>query len=109
MRKQSYSVTIAGNVERCRTEAEIHDETGGMIGVVYEDAAGWHTEVFNEKVANRAAELDAVFTRAIQMLSHYVNRQGNNPPRGFTVGALALRLMQKDDGTAMGLKIERSE
>jgi hypothetical protein len=31
-----YSVTIIGNVEQCRTEAEITDSQGAALAVVYE-------------------------------------------------------------------------
>jgi hypothetical protein len=40
-----YSVTIIGNVEQCRTEAEISDDDGTIFAAVYETSGGWHTDV----------------------------------------------------------------
>lgn len=42
-------------------------------------------------------------------LSHYINRMGTNPPQNLSVGGLSLWLMQKDDGTALGLKLADSD
>ena len=39
-----YSVTIIGNVEQCRTEAEISDGEGAVLAVVYETSDGWRTD-----------------------------------------------------------------
>jgi hypothetical protein len=35
-----YSVTVIGNVEQCRTEAEIRDSQGAVTAIVYETSDG---------------------------------------------------------------------
>jgi hypothetical protein len=102
-------VTIAGNIENCRTEAEVRDESYNLVGVVYEDENGWHKELIDESVGEASVEIGAVFSEAIHALSHYVNRRGENPPEDSSVGILALWLMIKDDGTAMGQQIHLSK
>ncbi len=93
-----FETTIAANPDACRTEAEIADESGNRVAIVYEDSEGWHTEICDDRIEPSSTSFKAV-------LSHYVNRRGNNLPSGLmTVGALALWLMAKDDGTVMGQK-----
>lgn len=77
---------------------------GNRNGVVYEDGAGWHTELSHDRLFEESAEMNAALSQAKQALSQYVNRRGEDPPRGATIGVLALWLMQKIDGTAMGRK-----
>jgi hypothetical protein len=98
-----YSVTIIGNVEKCRTEAELSDGEGAVLAVVYEIADGWHTEILAEKLNQAATEFQTAVENAKESLSHYVNRRGENPPETATRGAFSLWLMMKDDGTAMGM------
>jgi hypothetical protein len=98
-----FEIIIAGNVEACRTEAEITDESGNRVAIVYEDSDGWHTQVTNARVEQSPVSFSALIDNANEVLSHYVNRRGKNVPSGVaTVGALALWLMAKDDGTVMG-------
>ena len=99
-----YSVTILGNVEQCRTEAEISDSEGTLLAVVYQTSDGWHTGVFVEELHQTATDFQAAVENAKQSLSHYVNRRGENPPDNATRGAFSLWLMVKDDGTAMGVR-----
>ena len=98
-----YSVTIIGNVERCRTEAEISDSEGAVVAVVFESSEGWHTEIFVEQLNLAATDFQTAVKSAKESLSHYVNRRGENPPENATQGAFSLWLMVKDDGTAMGM------
>lgn len=94
---------IAANPDACRTEAEIADESGIRIAIVYEDSAGWHVEVLDDRIEKSLSSFNALVENAKEVLSHYVNRRGDNVPHELTtVGALALWLMAKDDGTAMG-------
>jgi hypothetical protein len=97
-----YSVVIIGNVEQCRTEAEISDGEGTLLSVVYETSNGWHTDHLVEHV-NRAPDFQTALEHAKEKLSHYVNRRGENPPEAGTRGAISLWLMLKDDGTALGV------
>jgi len=43
-----YSVSIIGNVEQCRAEAEISDGEGAVLAVVYETSDGCHTHILVE-------------------------------------------------------------
>jgi hypothetical protein len=96
-----YSVTILGNLEECRTEAEVSRD-GHLAAVVYEKPDGWHTEIIASQLTQPQVEFDAAVNAARETLSHYINRLGTNPPQNMTRGAFALWLMIKDDGTAMG-------
>jgi hypothetical protein len=101
-----YSVTILGNVEQCRTEAEISDSEGAVLAVVYETSDGWHMDILRERLNQAAVDFQTAVENAKENLSHYVNRRGENPPGNASRGAFSLWLMVKDDGTAMGVKEE---
>jgi hypothetical protein len=98
-----YSLTIAGNVEECRTEAEISCD-GKLAAIVYEASDGWYTQVIENQFAQPSSDFDAAVNNAQQTLSHYINRWGENAPQNMTWGAFTLWLMMKDDGTAMGIR-----
>jgi hypothetical protein len=100
-----FSRIIRGNVDHCRTECEISDETAATVAVVYEDPEGWHVNVMKQPTDEELETFNAAVEAAKQNLSHYVNRMGSNPPEHTTVGALSLWLMQKDDGTALGINL----
>jgi hypothetical protein len=100
-----YSITIIGNVERCRTEAEVSNSEGTVIAIVYDASDGWHTDTFVEQLNLAATEFQTAIDNAKENLSHYVNRRGENPPKNATWGAFSLWLMVKDDGTAMGMNV----
>jgi hypothetical protein len=97
-----YSATILGNVEQCRTEAEISDSDGAVLAVVYESSDGWHTDVLVEPLNQAATDFHSAVENAKENLSHYVNRRGEEPPENATRGSFSLWLMMKDDGTTMG-------
>jgi hypothetical protein len=100
-----FEIIIASNGDACRTEAEIADELGNRVAVVYEDSTGWRTEVVGGGAEQFSSNFGALIESAKERLSHYVNRRGENVPIELTTaGALALWLMVKDDGTAMGRK-----
>jgi hypothetical protein len=101
-----YSVTIIGNVEQCRTEAEITDIQGAVTAIVYETSDGWHTDVFVEQLNQASTDFHTAVENAKESLSHYVNRRGENPPENATRGAFSLWLMVKDEGTAMGVNMK---
>jgi hypothetical protein len=98
-----YSITIIGNVEKCRTEAEIADTEGLVLAVVYEASDGWHTDVLDDHLNQVDTDFKNTVDLAIERLSHYVNRRGENAPENATRGAFSLWLMVKDAGTAMGI------
>lgn len=93
------------NIEHCRLEAEISDETGAVIAILYEDRAGWHVEHFGTEPHFSVDLADEFVAEVKADLTRYVNRTGHDPPDGLTRAGLALWLMKKDDGTAMGLAI----
>jgi hypothetical protein len=97
-----YSVTIFGNLEQCRTEAEISDGSGTKLAIVYEDSDGWHTDILDSKLIQVADDLKTAIGNAKEALSHYLNRRGEDAPEDMTRGAFALWLMVRDDGTALG-------
>ena len=76
-----YSVTITGNVEECRTEAEIIDGEGAVSAVVYEALDGWHTNILAERLDRASAEFQTAVENAKESLSHYVNRVEKTYPR----------------------------
>ena len=100
-----FETIIAGNLDACRTEAEIADDAGVRVAIVYEDPDGWHTEILDQRQELSSSAFNALIENAKETLSHYVNRRGENVPSEMTIGALALWLMVKDDGTAMGKKL----
>ena len=102
-----YSVTIIGNVEQHRTQAEITDNQGVVLAVVYEASDGWHTDAHVEQLNQAATDFQSAVENAKESLSHYVNRRGENPPENATWGAISIWLMVKDDGTAMGMNMKR--
>jgi hypothetical protein len=100
-----FETIIAANPEACWTEAEIADESGNRIAIVYENSDGWHTEIIDDQLEKSSSSFNALIENAREVLSHYVNRRGDNVPSELTtMGALALWLMAKDDGTAIGRK-----
>lgn len=101
----SYAVTVWGNVEKCRTEAEVSRD-GRIVAIVYEASDGWHTDTIDGKLAQPQSDFDEALNTACQILSQHANRCGTNPPQNATAGALSLWLMVKADGTAMGRSLQ---
>lgn len=100
-----FSNTILGNVDERRTECEISGDAGAAMAVVYETHEGWCVEVLREPKDEELASFNASVEAAKQSLSHYVNRRGSNPPKETTMGGLSLWLLEKDDGTALGIDL----
>jgi hypothetical protein len=101
-----FSTTIFTNLDECRTECEISDRSS-VVAVVYEGRDGWHSNRFRIISGDEDQALDASIAEAKERLSHYVNRFGENVPDGLTRAGLSLWLMEKDDGTAMGIPFSR--
>ena len=102
-----YSITIVGNVEQCRTEAEISDSERAVLAVVYETSDGWHTDILVEQLNQADSYFQTAVDDAKENLSHYINRRGENAPENISRGAHSLWLMIKDDGTAMSMNTKR--
>ena len=99
-------VVVVGNPDRCRTEAEVYrtDVDSEPIAVVHESPDGWQVESLASDPAS-ASELAEILRAGKEALSPYVNRRGENSPDGLTIGGLSLWLMEKADGTAMGIRV----
>jgi hypothetical protein len=96
-----FEIIIVGNPATRRTEAEIADASGNRVAIVYEDVSGWHTEILEYGVKESPSKLSAPIENAKEVLSHYVNRRGDNVPEDLTtVGALSLWLLKKAGGIA---------
>jgi hypothetical protein len=89
------SGVIAGNIEKCRTQAEIWDESENRLAVIYEDVSGWQIELSDVRFDRESPEFMTLITGLKQELSRFVNRKGQNPPKNMTAGELALWLMKK--------------
>ena len=86
---------IAGNIEKCRTEAEIWDESENRLAVIYEDLNGWQLELSDGQFDRESPEFKTLIQGLKQELSGFVNRKGQNAPKNMTAGELALWLMKK--------------
>jgi hypothetical protein len=86
---------IAGNIEKCRTEAGIWDESEYRLAVIYEDMNGWQLELSDGRFDRESPEFKTIIQGLKQELSRFVNRKGQNPPKNVTAGELALWLMKK--------------
>ena len=94
------SHVFVSNVDSCRLEAEVSADTGHVIAVIYEDRSGWHIE----EIDDLSPPVPVQLVEAIEAeMQSFVNRVGSDAPRDYTRGELALWLMLKDDGTAMGV------
>jgi hypothetical protein len=75
------------------------------VAVLYEDQTGWHLDALDKSIRVDEQIPSAFITRLQGELAHYVNRRGDNVPEGMTRAGVALWLMEKDDGTAMGVTL----
>lgn len=107
---EAFSVSFLGNVSECRTEAEVSlrhapSDIDPLCAVVYENASGPVVEWFGVANESRSAALADAVEDAKRGLLAYVNRRGSNPPAGLTRAGLSLWLLEKADGTAMGVSL----
>ena len=108
----SFSIEYRGNLEACRTEARIlrpsDEPQAALIAIVYDTAQGMVVEYFGSALKNPATVpgLDAAVTEARAELHHYINRRGENRPKGITRPGLSLWLTERDDETVMGIPHE---
>lgn len=105
------AITVLGNVSTRRTEAEISWRTQAdeeCVALVFETSSGWQVEVNNQlRVDALGTEFEAAATNARKRLEEYVNRRGDNIPVGLTAAGLSLWLLEKRDGTAMGVPLRK--
>jgi len=102
-----FSTTIFSNLDECRTECEISDDSS-VVAVIYEARDGWHIKRLRIVAADECQDFENSVAEAKERLSDYVNRFGEDAPKGLTPASLSLWLMQKNDGTAMGIQISRA-
>lgn len=105
MPHQPFKIQVCGDVSKGFTVAEIDFEEH-PVGSVFETPGGWYIEISPAKTA--CFPLDGFLSAvgvARERLSCYVNRRGENPPEGLSAAGFSLWLMQKSDGTAMGMKL----
>ncbi len=106
-----FKVQYLGNTKERRTEAEVVDstcpeDTDPTCAVLHDSGAGIEIELLPHGQELRTNdELKRALEDARSGLLRYVNRRGENSPRGLSVAGLSLWLLEKDDGTAMGAKI----
>ena len=79
-----------------------------LVALVYDTAHGMVVHYFGSAAPNPAAlpGLDAAVAEARTELQHYINRRGENRPKGITRPGLSLWLTERDDETVMGVPHE---
>src|ERR1700745_4265379 len=102
-----FSIEFCGNLEACRTEARIFGASDNpdhaLVALVYETSRGFVVSYFGAALSNRALPgLEAAIAEARAELLHYINRRGENRPRGITRPGLSLWLTERDDETVIG-------
>jgi hypothetical protein len=104
-----FSIQYYGNLAACRTEARILRPSGepheALVALVYDTPQGMVVDYFGSALANpdQLPGLDAAVKEARAELHHYINRRGENPPKGITRPGLSLWLTERDDETVMGI------
>ncbi len=105
---EQFGISILGNVAERRTEAEIawrRRETVERIAVVYDTHEGWVTQMEHPGLVHSAGpDFEAAVEKARERLKIYVNRLGEDYPDGLTAAGLSLWLLEKADGTTMGVQ-----
>lgn len=106
-----FSIQYCGNLEACRTEARILRPSAApddaLVALVYDTAQGIVVDYLGSASTNRAMPgLDAAVAEARWELRHYINRRGENRPKGITRPGLSLWLTERDDETVMGIPLE---
>ena len=106
---EGFWMQVVGNVDDRRTEVEIYPAGtathGNPVAVVYDSRDGWIIRNAAGTGSPTIAIPPSVIERVEERLKEYVNRRGENPPVGLTRPGLSLWLMEKSDGTAMGVKV----
>jgi len=100
-----FETIIAANPDACRTEAEIADESGNRVAIVYEDSDGWHTEIIDNQLEQSSSSFNTLIENAKKCFLITLNRRGDNVPSELATVAHCIVAYVKDDGTAMGRKL----
>ncbi len=98
-----FSKVTLGNADTGRTEVEISDDSGTTIAVLYENQVGFQIQILHSAGETLSDDFASFVQQAKEDLAHYVNRRGENPPEGLTKDAFSLWLLEKDDGTCLGM------
>ena len=106
-----FSVQYCANLEACRTEARIFRPSArpddDLVALVYETLHGVVVDYFGPAWTNPALPgLDTAIAEARAELHHYLNRRGENPPKGITRPGLSLWLTERDDETVIGTPLK---
>jgi len=106
----TFRINFLGNVSNCRTEAEVSlrhapSNTDPLCAVVYENESGPVVEWFGSAGESKSPALTAAVEDAKLGLLNYVHRRGFNPPEGLTRAGPSLWLLEKGNGTAMGVSL----
>jgi hypothetical protein len=105
MTPPTFQTHICGEVTRGLTVAQI-DFGEQPVALVFESSDGWHIELSPaETVSFPLDGFTSAVAAARERLSCYVNRRGESPPEGLSAAGFSLWLMEKSDGTAMGVKL----
>jgi len=111
MNCSTVEITITGSHLDGFTAAElwcITQDDRYSLGRVFEQEDGWHYDLLSS-VAELGISHDRFIMeieRAKEALRSYVNRKGANPPTDLSPAEFSLWLMMKEDGTALGQRIE---
>lgn len=98
-----FLVQVVGMVDDGYTSAEVY-YGDDLVAVVYERPDGWKTDLFRSPRGIPLPELLTTLESAKARLSEYANRLGERPPDGMTRAGMSLWLLERTDGTAMGIR-----
>jgi hypothetical protein len=106
-----FAIQFCGNLEACRTEARILRRSAqpddALVALVYDTSQGVVVSYYGLALVNPALPgLEAAVAEAKTELLHYINRRGENLPKGITRPGLSLWLTERDDETVMGRPLE---
>lgn len=99
-----FGITIFGGVDDGYTSAEVSYDDA-IVAIVHDSTDGWQIELFGSDGGISLPELIDALKAAQSRLSEYVNRRGDQPPEGLTRAGMSLWLMERTDGSAMGIKL----
>jgi hypothetical protein len=106
-----FSIEFCGNLEACRTEARILRPSArpedALVALVYDTSQGVVVRYFGSASGSSTLPgLDVAVAEARAELLHYINRRGENRPKGITRPGLSLWLTERDDETVVGRPLE---
>ena len=79
-----------------------------LWAILYESRDGWRVNFFGDSEIRELSleAVHAVLRAAQENLSHYVHCRGDKVPTDLTEVGWSFWLMEKDDGTAMGIALK---